>query len=155
MSHLVVRDLTDWAAAEAGAAPAEVERALPLLRTLAPALSLAAWCDYLRHLRLEEGGGLLVVQNAAGTLLGLAVYRQRLDLAEGLCLDSEPILVFDLLGARSVAASLAEGLERRARELGCRALHASLPADAEQPLRRAFAGQGHRLEAARLCKRVT
>ncbi len=149
MSHLLVRELT-----EGDFAPG-AERALPLLQTLAPGLSPAAWRDYLARLWQDGQGGLLAVQNAGGTLLGLALYRLREDLAEGLCLDSDHVLVFDLVGARAVAVRLADALERRARALGCKALHTSLPADAEEPLRRAFAGQGHRVEAARLCKRMT
>ena len=62
------------------------------------------------------------------------------------------------VGGSAVAATLAEALERRAGELGCATLHTHLLGDriarAADPLHRAFAAQGHRAEATRLCKRL-
>ena len=147
VSHLVLRELT----------PQRFDQAFPLARAVAPRLTLAAWRHYLLALR-EDGGGLLAVENQRGVLLGLAAYRLRRDLADGLCLESDPVVVFDLVGGSAVAATLAEALERRAGELGCATLHTHLLGDriarAADPLHRAFAAQGHRAEATRLCKRL-
>lgn len=156
LSHLVLKDLS----------PERFDLAYPLARGVAPDLTLPAWRRYLKTLRQDAGSGLLAVENQRGVLLGLAVYRLRRDLADGLCLDSDPVAIFDLVGGAAVAATLAEALERRAGELGADALHThllgaqpsggfpgALPGGG--PLHRAFAAQGHRPEATRLCKRLT
>ena len=148
VSHLLLRELT----------PQRFDQAFPLARAVAPRLTLGAWRRYLRDLKKDPGGGLLAVENPRGVLLGLAIYRVRRDLADGLCLDSDPVVVFDLVGGGAVAATLAKALERRAAELGCGSLHTHLLGDSESragdPLHRAFAAQGHRAEATRLCKRL-
>lgn len=145
LSHLVLKELT----------PQRFDQAYPLARAIAPALTLPAWRRYLRDLRHDPGSGLLAVENPRGVLLGLAVYRLRHDLAEGLCLDSDPVVIFDLVGGGAVAAILAEALERRAAELGAQSLHTHLvSANTATTLERAFAAQGHWPEATRLCKRL-
>ncbi len=147
MPHLLVRDL----------APGRFDQAFPLARAANPQLTLAAWRHFLRALK-AEGGGVLAVQNRRGVLLGIAVYRLRPSLTEGPCLDSDPVVVFDLVGGAAIAQRLVAALESRATDLGCSSLTTHLltapGAPGETPLHRAFALQGHRVEATRLCKRL-
>lgn len=149
MSHLIIRELT----------PQRFDQALLLAKAVEPRLTPASWQHYLKSLQQQEHGGLLGVENERGVLLAFAAYRPRDTLSGEACLECDPVVVFDLVGGGPVAKALAGALERRAQELHCQSLHIHLLGGldrlSETPLLRSFRERGHRIEATRLCKRLT
>lgn len=153
MSHLVVRELS----------PHRFDLAFPLARAVLPCLTLEAWRGYLAGIRRQARAGLLAVENERGVLLGLAAYRQAQDPQHGICLDCDPVVVFELVAGDRVAQALIDALERQARHFGCDSLHSTiaLPGGVglgrtlpDTALLRSFSRQGHQIEATRLCKKL-
>ncbi len=151
LSHLIVRELP----------AARFDQAYPLARGTLPGLTLEGWRTFLAALLCQDRAGLLAVENRRGVLFGLAAYRQVPDPQHGPCLDCDPVVVFELLGAERIAEALIVALERQARRFGCERLHSTIVMPAalggpgslpDTPLLRSFSLLGHRIEATRLCK---
>ena len=96
------------------------------------------------------------VENRRQVLLGLAAWHRGLDIEHGVCLISDFVAVFDLIGGIAVATRLVDALEDRARALGCRSLQVHVVGDpaelAETPLVSSLLARDHRVEGTRLCK---
>ncbi len=145
---LFVRDLDDG----------RVDQAYPLVRTALPDLSLEHWRGFLEdHLR-QEASGVVVVENRSGIMYACAAFRARQDLRHGRCLDVDPLVVMDLVGAATVAKTLDESLLAFARRFDCSGLRIQLARigalGPEDPAISAFLRCGLAADALGLSKKV-
>lgn len=97
--------------------PAEADQAYPLVRTIAPEVSLDGWLDYVAR-RCREGG-LLGLFGDDGALIGLASHRFGQRLRHGRVLALDDFVTFELTHAAPGRAALMQGAEDLARSLGC------------------------------------
>lgn len=97
--------------------PEQAEAAYPLVRVIAPELTLEQWLDYVER-RCREGG-LMGLMGEDGTLIGLFSYRlgERLRLGRVLALDD--FVTFELSKAAPGRAALIAAAEELARSLSC------------------------------------
>ena len=118
-----------------------VERAYPLVRNLAPSITLERW---VRFARLHIDGhsaqwprGLVTIENAAGYILGLFGFEVRNDLVESRTLRITNIIIPNIPGRDWVWESAFAAIEGLAKENGCRAIRAEVgdeldPSDTER-----------------------
>jgi hypothetical protein len=136
-------------------APVEFRPAYPLVRAVAPQVSLEEWLRFARHAtgRARTGReGVTTVRHAGRAFpSGLCCWRRDLDLAEGLVLTAEHIIAVDILDAAPMFDALAAELERIAARLGCRAVRSVLHPDATALAQRLRQG-GHQPAATMLSK---
>lgn len=136
---------------------AEFRPAYPLIRAVAPQVSLAEWLRFARHAtgRARAGReGVTTVRHAGRAFpSGLCCWRRDMDLTAGLVLTAEHIIAVDLLDAAPVFDALAAELERIAARLGCRAVRSVLHPDATALAQRLREG-GHQPAATLLSKPV-
>lgn len=100
-----------------GLSPAEAGKAYPLVRSIAPEITLEEWLDYVAR-RCREGG-LIGLFGEDDTLVGLASYRLGERLRHGLVLALDDFVTFELSKAAPGRAALMAAAEERARLLGC------------------------------------
>jgi hypothetical protein len=100
-----------------GLGAAEAGAAYPLIRTIAPEVSLEDWLDYTRR-RCREGG-LIGLFGENGTVVGLASYRLGERLRHGRVLALDDFVTFELSQTAPGRAALMAAAEERARLLGC------------------------------------
>jgi hypothetical protein len=100
--------------------PGEADLAFPLVRAIAPEVTLESWLDYVRRRSMQ--GGLLGVFGADGELSGLLSYRLGQRLRHGTVLALEDFVTFELSQAAPGRRALLAAAEELARSLGCRGL---------------------------------
>ncbi|MCY7338973.1 MAG: hypothetical protein LH465_03340 [Sphingomonas bacterium] len=126
----------------------QLDAAYPLVRTIAPEVSLEQWIDYVREVRRK--GGLLGVTVDGGALFGLLTYRKETTLRRGCVLYIDNIVTFELNRAAPGRRALCEAAEGLALKMGCSALEYRLGsrgyADGESAKAQGWVSLGHRLE---------
>jgi hypothetical protein len=136
---------------------AEFHPAYPLIRAVAPQVTLTEWLRFARHATARgraQREGVTTVRHAGRAFpSGLCCWRRDLDLAAGLVLTAEHIIAIDILDAAPVFDALAAELERIAARLGCRAVRSVLQPDATALSQRLRQG-GHQQAATLLTKPV-
>jgi len=139
----------------------DVARAFPLVRTSFPEITLEAWRRFAEDILRPETptrGGFLTVLCEQGYIAGLCNYRIEPDLLHGQALAVDLFVAYDLFDRSTIAAALAEGLERMARENHCHALHTHLidrgRGGPKNSLIDTLTRNGHEIETVRLCKRL-
>jgi hypothetical protein len=97
--------------------PVLADAAYPLVRSIAPEVTLEDWLDYVER-RCREGGlkGLFDVN---GALVGLFSYRFGERLRHGRVLALDDFVTFELSRAAPGRAALMAAAEELARSLGC------------------------------------
>ncbi|MCF2514724.1 hypothetical protein LVY65_06560 [Sphingomonas sp. G124] len=96
---------------------AEAGAAYPIIRAIAPEISLDDWLDYVR--RRGREGGFIGLFDEGGTVVGLASYRICERLRHGRVLTLDDFVTFELSRAAPARAALMAAAEDRARLLGC------------------------------------
>jgi len=137
--------------------PDAVDRTYALARNGAPSLSLEEWRNYARGLiRRGPAGGVLTVENLAGTVQGLCSYRIDPSPGQGAICSVEFLVALDLLSSETVTEALLQALEALARRQGAAALRLDLPygTPATTQLLRHLDRSGHRLDKIRLLKQL-
>ncbi len=145
---LFVRDLDDR----------RIDQAYPLIKTALPDLTLEDWRRFLDdHLR-QDASGVVVVENRTGIMYACAAFQARQDLRHGRCLEVDPLVVMDLVGAATVARTLDFSLLGFARRFGCQGLRIQVPRigglGAEDPAVSAFLRCGLAADGLGLSKKV-
>ncbi|WP_149536236.1 hypothetical protein [Siccirubricoccus phaeus] len=137
--------------------PAEFRPAYPLVRAVAPRVSLADWLRFARRAagrgRANREGVTTVRHIGRPFPSGLCCWRQDHDLEEGRVLTAEHIIAMDLLDAAPVIDALTAELERIAARLQCRSVRSVLYPDATMLADRLRLG-GHKPAATLLAKPV-
>ena len=106
--------------------PAQADGAYPLIRAVAPEVSLEGWRDYVQ--RRYRMGGLLGLKSEAGGIVGVLSYRLGERMRHGLVLALDDFVTFELSRAAPGRAALLEAAERLALDLGCTGLELRLAA---------------------------
>ncbi|MFQ5959303.1 MAG: GNAT family N-acetyltransferase [Alphaproteobacteria bacterium] len=104
-------------------------QAYPLVREVAPDVSLEAWRAYAQTVlrpRRRDGRGIVAVYSENEYLRGLFVYRIVPDMQGGRALVLECFVVSSLFVPHAVASALLAGAEDVAREHGCGTIRAEL-----------------------------
>lgn len=103
-----------------GLTPAQADGAYPLVRAIAPEVTLDGWRDYVQ--RRCRVGGLLALRDERDGIIGLLTYRLGERMRHGLVLALDDFVTFELSQAAPGRAALLEAAERLGRELGCAGL---------------------------------
>ena len=134
-----------------------VIQAYPLIREVAPNLSLAEWVDFARPLSGQKGetGGCrgIIIAERSRYIRGLFIYEVNPDLSHGRALFARNIIVLDLVQRDAVAEALVDAMERLAQTHGCGAVHVHLSPLSEWALQ-CFERRGHRVQGYHLCSRL-
>jgi hypothetical protein len=134
----------------------QFEAAYPLVRSIAPGVSLDRWLDYARDARRK--GGLLGLTVDGGALFGLLVHRKEKSLRRGWVLYVDHCVTFEFNRASPGRRVLCEAAETRALELGCSALEYRLGsrgyADGDSAKGQGWVSLGHSLESVVFTKPV-
>jgi hypothetical protein len=109
---------------------AMIEQAYPIVRTLAPGVTLERWVQFARP-RItsrspEWPHGLMAIQNPGGYILGLFAFEVRDDLHESRTLWVSNIVVPNIPGRDQIGKSIIDAGEHLAMIHGCRAIRADL-----------------------------
>lgn len=104
----------------AALAPAQADGAYPLIRAIAPEVTLGAWRDYVQ--RRYRSGGLLALRDEKDGIIGILSYRLGERMRHGLVLALDDFVTFELSQAAPGRAALIEAAERLGRDLGCTGL---------------------------------
>lgn len=127
----------------------QLDAAYPLVRTIAPDVSLEQWIAYARETR--RNGGLLGVTAHGGALFGLLTYRKEKRLRRGCVLHIDSIVTFELNRAAPGRRALCEAAEALALKMGCSALEYRLGsrgyADGVSAKAQGWVSLGHSLES--------
>lgn len=97
--------------------PSEAGLAFPLVRAIAPEVTMETWLDYVRRRSMQ--GGLLGLFGADGELSGLLSYRLGQRLRHGTVLALEDFVTFELSKAAPGRRALLAAAEELGRQLGC------------------------------------
>ncbi len=100
--------------------PAFADAAYPLVRAIAPEVSLEEWLDYV--VRRCRDGGLMGLFHSDGSLVGLFSYRFGERLRHGRVLALDDFVTFELSQAAPGRAVLMTAATNLARSLGCTGL---------------------------------
>lgn len=95
----------------------ETDSAFPLIRAIAPEVSLDDWRDYARRRSMQ--GGLLGLFGADGEISGLLSYRLGERLRHGTVLALDDFVTFELSQSAPGRQALLAAAEVLANELGC------------------------------------
>lgn len=127
----------------------QLDAAYPLVRAIAPDVSLDQWFDYAREVRRK--GGLLGVTVDGGALFGLLTYRKEKSLRRGCVLYIDNYVTFELNRAAPGRRALCEAAEALALKMGCSALEYRVGsrgyADGESAKAQGWVSLGHSLES--------
>ena len=144
---------------------AMIERAYPIVRTLAPGVTLERWVQFARPQITSRSSewphGLMAIQNPSGYILGWFAFEVRDDLHETRILAISNIVVPDIPGRDQVGRSILKASEHLATSHGCRAIRAELnneidPGDCDRAwLSTTLISCGYSLGGARAFKRLT
>jgi len=111
--------------------PNEAPLAFPLMREIAPSLTLAAWLRQSKRLtsaRVRSHFGVMTAIRLGRPFpIGLLCYRRHTDVVRGQVLTAEYVVSMELLDQRPVVMAMVAALEARARELGCTGTFAIIP----------------------------
>ncbi|WP_246450353.1 hypothetical protein [Sphingomonas rhizophila] len=100
--------------------PAQADSAYPLIRAVAPEVTLEGWKDYVQ--RRYRSGGLLGLWDNRGGIVGVLSYRLGERMRHGLVLALDDFVTFELSQAAPGRAALLEAAEKLGRDLGCTGL---------------------------------
>lgn len=100
--------------------PAQADGAYPLVRSIAPEVTVEGWRDYVQ--RRYRAGGLLGLHDENDCIVGVLSYRLGERMRHGLVLALDDFVTFELSKAAPGRAALLEAAERLGRELGCTGL---------------------------------
>ena len=141
-----------------------IDRAYPLIRNIAAAITLDRWGRFARPLVSSRSGarprGLMTIQNMAGYILGLFGFEVRDDLHVNRTLCVENIVIADIPGRDAIWNVVQEAAEQLATLHDCKAIRASLNDDLDPSSRdrawiaTSFEAAGYSLEGVRACKRI-
>ena len=141
-------------------APEQVTLAFPLVKAIAPDMTLERWRVYAGpFLRQPEGQAarkILTVQCEKGYIHGLAFCCCKPDLRLGCILEVENFVSLDLIGGKRAGRVLLKAVEKQARSWCCSHVRVSL-LDGEtrsHPVGAEFRNSGYRQEPDRLAKPV-
>jgi len=136
---------------------AEFHAAYPLVRAVAPRVSLADWLRFARRAtargRSRREGVTTIRHEGRRHPCGLCCWRRDLDLEAGQVLTAEHIIAIDMLDPAPVIDALTTELERLAEQLGCASVRSVLHPDARTLAERLRQG-GHLPAATLLSKPV-
>ena len=131
-----------------------LDAAYPLVRWMAPGVSIDDWLAYARKARMR--GGLLGLIGAENALFGMLTYRNEENLRHGRILHVDNFMTFELSRAAPGRKALCEAAEALARQQGCAAIEVSLDrggfADGGTARTQGWLNLGHRLESVVLTK---
>ena len=126
-----------------------LDAAYPLVRSLAPGVSVDDWLTYARKARMR--GGLLGLIGPEGTLFGMLAYRHEEHLQRGRILHVDSFITFELSRAAPGRKALCEAAEALARKHGCTAIEIRLDrgkfAEGVTARTQGWLGLGHSLES--------
>jgi len=105
---------------------AHADAAYPLVRAIAPEVTLDGWLDYVE--RRCRSGGLMGLFGENDLLMGLFSYRLGERLRHGRVLALDEFVTFELSHAAPGRAALMAAAEQLARSLGCTALEVRIGA---------------------------
>ncbi len=141
-----------------------IDRAFPLVRNLAPAITLDRWTRFARpHLTSRSPNwprGLMTIQNPAGYILGLFAFEVRDDLQENRALCIDNIIVPNIPGRDMIWAAVVDAAEHLANINGCRVIRAGFadeldPTDSDRAwIKGSLEHAGYSFEGVRAFKRV-
>ena len=97
-----------------------LESAYPLVRMMAPEVSLAQWLDYARAALLR--GGLLGLYGPDGGLFGFLAWRKETTLRRGTVLHVDKFVTFELSRTGDGRRALCEAAEALAQRENCSAI---------------------------------
>ena len=106
--------------------PAQADSAYPLIRAIAPEVTVEGWRDYVQ--RRYRMGGLLGLHSATDGIVGLLSYRLGERMRHGLVLALDDFVTFELSQAAPGRKALLAAAERLALDLGCTGLELRLSA---------------------------
>jgi len=135
--------------------PGQAQAAYPLMRQLAPELSLRGWLAYARRRprRCISGNEGILLANRAGVAhpSGAVCYRRDRDMRQGAILTAEHIIALDLLYPEAVLAALLAELDCVAERLSCSVIRVIVP-HGRPSLLENLCGAGHQAEGVFLSK---
>lgn len=130
--------------------PVQADGAYPLVRSIAPEVTLEEWRDYVQ--RRYRSGGLLGLKNENDDIIGVISYRLGERMRHGLVLALDDFVTFELSQAAPGRAALLEAAEKLGRDLGCTGLELRVGsrgvADARAPKAQGWTALGLTLDAA-------
>lgn len=106
--------------------PAQADDAYPLIRAIAPEVTVEGWRDYVQ--RRYRMGGLLGLHSETDGIVGLLSYRLGERMRHGLVLALDDFVTFELSQAAPGRKALLAAAERLALDLGCTGLELRLAA---------------------------
>ncbi len=137
----------------------QIDQAFPLVRLLAPTLTLEHWRGYARAMTQPSSaaagrGGIVVLADAAGYLFGLFSYVNRLDLLHGPTLQVDNLVIPHLVECREATQVLEREMRDIARRFDCRGIRVRLarPSTAEPDMARFLGTAGYRAEGTTWCR---
>ncbi len=140
-------------------APEQIDQAFPLVRLLAPTLSLEHWRRYARAMMQPPTatggcGGIIVLADAAGYLFGLFSYVSRLDLLHGPTLQVDDLVVPHLVECGQATQVLEREMRDIARRFDCRGIRVRLarPSEPEGNVARFLGTSGYQAEGTTWCR---
>lgn len=141
-----------------------IDRAYPLIRNIAPGITLDRWTRFARPVVTSRSTawprGLMTVQNTTGCILGLFAFEVRDDLTDGRTLHLDNLMTASIPGRDRIWAAIMDAAEHLARVNGCRVIRAGLVGDLDHSdkdrtwLVHSLEGAGFALEGVRACKRL-
>lgn len=134
--------------------PVQADCAYPLIRAVAPEVSLEGWQDYVQ--RRYRSGGLLALWDTRGGIVGVLSYRLGERMRHGLVLALDDFVTFELSQSAPGRAALLEAAEKLGRDLGCTGLELRIGAkglaDPRAPKAQGWAALGLELDSIVLVK---
>lgn len=141
-----------------------VDRAYPLVRNIAPQITLERWNRFVRPLLASRSSvwprGVMTIQNAAECILGLFSFEVRDELNDGRTLLLDNIVTASIPGRDAIWAAVMDAADHLAQVHGCRAIRAGLGGDLDTSDRdrawlvSSLEGAGFALDGIRACKRL-
>lgn len=141
-----------------------IDRAYPLVRNIAPGITLDRWNRFARPLVASRSSswprGLMTIQNTASCILGLFGFEVRDDLNEGRTLHLDNIITASIPGRETIWAAIMAAADHLATVNGCRAIRAGLVGELDDLgkdrawLIHSLEDAGFALEGVRACKRL-
>ena len=134
-----------------------VVQAFPLIREIAPNLSVEGWVDFAGRLISKRGdadgrGGIIIAERNR-YIRGLFTYEVSSDLCHGRILFAHNVVALDLVQREAVAEVLADAMNRLGQVRECDAVHVHLPPLSAWALP-CFERHGHQVEGHHLCFRI-
>ncbi len=139
----------------------QIDQAFPLVRLLAPTLSLEHWRGFARAMTQPPSasagrGGIVVLADAAGYLFGLFSYVDCPDLLHGPTLQVDNLVIAHLVECREATQVLEREMRDIARRLDCRGIHVRLArppaAEPEGDVAGFLRASGYQAEGTTLCR---